>query len=114
MPYIQMKADGKYKAKSYKKGEVIEVSSSLADLYVLNGKGTTSSKEAFEAQKKEPNELEKIFNLTDEEVKTFDYSKLKKKPLEAFAVRIGVDVEIAEKAKNMDDLRALVLEKLEA
>ncbi|MGB7402697.1 MAG: hypothetical protein WA916_08950 [Arcobacter sp.] len=113
MPYIKMKTSGKNrKSGEYKERDILEVSPSLADLYILNGKGKKSSKEEFDNQKKGPSELEEIFNLTNEQVKEFDYKTLKRKPLEAFAVRVGIDIEVAEKTSKMKDLNSLISTKL--
>lgn len=114
MPYIKRNSSGMYRGKPFSSGTIQEVGPALYDSLTLNGRGTPSTKEEFEAQKKDSTMIEKIFNLTDEEVKTFDYQELKRKELEAFAVKVGVDVEVAEAAKNMDDLKALIKEKIEA
>lgn len=112
MPYVKMNVDGKKGSKAYKKGQILEVSASLADLYILNSRGTKTSKEEFEKQKKVSSEIEKIFNLTDEDISTFEYENLRRKELEAFAVRVGIDIEVAEKSENIGELKALIDTKI--
>ncbi|WP_417327673.1 hypothetical protein [Halarcobacter sp.] len=112
MPYVKMNVDGKRGSKAYKKGQILEVSASLADLYILNAKGSKSTKEEFEKQKKHSSKIEKIFNLTDEEILTFEYENLRRKELEAFAVRVGIDVVVAEESENVSVLKALIDTKI--